>query len=227
MASKPASVLGRVAVARRRWWYFGGALLVVVALIVIGSIALTQTHAAAPKLRSAGVADSPTPSARASATPAPSSSTPPTSTSEPANKPTNAPAPMSTAAPQPLDKPADPVSGVTVQIESLQAVSGTGGAPGEIAGPSIRFGVKITNNTAAAVSLAPVVVNAYYGSDSRPAVQLSGPGASPLPAQVSSGASAVGVFVYNVPRAQRDKVRITVDFAADVPEIVFEGSAPR
>lgn len=117
--------------------------------------------------------------------------------------------------------------GVTVALSDLEAVEGEASMPGEIAGPSLRFTVTFTNDSDEAYSLTGAVTNVYYGTDQIPAIELAEPGGSALPAEVGPGETATGVFIYNVPTDDRDQVRITVDYAAAEPAVVFEGEGPR
>ena len=99
--------------------------------------------------------------------------------------------------------------------------------PGEIGGPSVRFTIRITNTTGKTFNLTNTVVNAYYGTSSTPAVQLQQPGGKDFPTSVKTGASATGVFVFNIPKAQRAHVEVTVDTAVQNPVIAFKGPAPK
>ncbi|RWZ50893.1 hypothetical protein ELQ90_08665 [Labedella phragmitis] len=126
-----------------------------------------------------------------------------------------------------FDDEAPVAEGVTVAVSDLESVDGEASMPGEIAGPSLRFSVTFTNDGDEAYSLVAAVTNVYYGDDQIPAIELAEPGGKALPTEVAPGKSATGTFVYNVPTGERDRVRITVDYAAADPAVVFEGSAPK
>lgn len=128
---------------------------------------------------------------------------------------------------RPFDDDADIGGGVTVALSDLESVDGEAQGPGEISGPSIRFTVTFTNDGDEAYSLAGAVTNVYYGADRVPAIPLPGPGGAPFPAEVDAGKTATGTFIFNVPTDQRDTVRITVDYEAADPALVFEGAAPQ
>lgn len=66
-------------------------------------------------------------------------------------------------------------------------------------------------------------MNLAYGSDRTPANTFS-TGTSSFPASVDAGATATGVYVFAVPADAQDDLRLTVDYAVDVPVVVFEGS---
>ena len=79
------------------------------------------------------------------------------------------------------DAPVEIVSGVTVSLGTLEAVDGEANAPGETAGPAVRFTVTIVNDTDASIDLSTVVVTAYSGADRVPAEPCRAP--SPPPAK--------------------------------------------
>jgi len=125
------------------------------------------------------------------------------------------------------DAPVEIVSGVTVSLGALEAVDGEANAPGETAGPAVRFTVTIVNDSDASIDLSTVVVTAYSGADRVPAEPLTEPGAVPFESEVAAGDTATATFVYTVPVEQRDDVTIIVDYQAGVPAAVFQVTAPR
>jgi hypothetical protein len=128
--------------------------------------------------------------------------------------------------PIPLTDQAAVVPGVVFSISELEAVDGTARGPGEVAGPSLRFAVSVRNDTAAPVSLTSTVVNVYFGADQSPATELASPGGVALADEVAAGGTVRAVFIFNVPNDARDLVQIAVDYSAEVPIVLFEGSAP-
>ncbi|GAA4753698.1 hypothetical protein GCM10025783_28260 [Amnibacterium soli] len=211
-------------------------------VVVLGLLA-----AAVAVLVVVGVTDaaSAPPAARPSTTaPAPAASRSPSVTSEPTRTPTPAPRPSKTTepsraaaakpTPQPTktaaitqSTPAAIKKELSVRVVDMEAVTGTAQGPGEVAGPSVRFTIRITNTTGAPVKLSNTVINAYVGEDRSPAVQLQSPGARNFPISVADGASATGAFVFNIPKAERDRVQVTVDTSVNNPVIAFEGAAPK
>lgn len=125
------------------------------------------------------------------------------------------------------DVPVEIVSGVTVSLGELEAVDGEANAPGETAGPAVRFTVTVENGTDASIDLSTVVVTAYSGADRVPAEPLTEPGAVPFESEVAARETATATFVYTVPVEQRDDVTIIVDYQAGVPAAVFQVVAPR
>ena len=72
--------------------------------------------------------------------------------------------------------------------------------PGEVAGPAVRFTLRLRNDSAQEVPLNTTVVNLYYGKAKTPASPLSEPGGAPLPATVAAGGEASGTYVFVVPQ---------------------------
>lgn len=208
---------------------------VLIAVIVVVAVAGLITAAALPP------ASSPT----ASAVPAASGSTAPSTTSTPTvsatakpsasatakakakAKATTAPTPQPTkSAPITQSTPAAIKKELSVRVTKMEAVAGTADGPGEVAGPSVRFTIRIDDSTGKSVDLSNTVVNAYFGADSTPAIALQSPGGKAFPASVKDGGSATGVFVFNIPKASRGTVQVTVDTSVNNPVIAFKGAAP-
>lgn len=126
-----------------------------------------------------------------------------------------------------MSEPATVAAGVMVTIGPIESVAGEASSPGEVAGPSVRFSVFVSNSTAAAIKLDGVVVSVDYGTTREPALELASPGGVPFPSVVSAGATARGTFVFRIPESGRSLVRITVDYAVGTNPTVFEGSAPK
>ncbi|MCB5274221.1 hypothetical protein BJG92_01751 [Arthrobacter sp. SO5] len=134
--------------------------------------------------------------------------------------------PQPTAAPVEIKAKKAVKGGVSATITELEAVQGEATGIGEVAGPSVRFKVTVTNDTAKAISLDAAVVDVSYGKDEEPAGQLSGPDGVVFPASVEPGTSGVGVFVFSVPPDARDKVKIHFNLEAETPVATFEGKLP-
>jgi hypothetical protein len=216
----PESAGASEAHSRRR------ALVILVSVVVLALVA-------ALVIWSVTSANSPTPGAAPTSSTEPSAdaSTDPSATPTPGSDdaPSEEPAAGGEVADDILefDDEAPVAEGVTVAMSDLESVDGEASMPGEIAGPSLRFSVTFTNDGDEAYSLVAAVTNVYYGDDQIPAIELAQPGGKALPSEVAPGESVTGTFVYNVPTDQRDRVRITVDYAAADPAVVFEGSAPK
>lgn len=213
------------AVTRRDRAALIAALAVAVIAVVVFGVVHGATSAGHPA--AAGTSTS-QPAGRS----APSSVARPVSTSSPSTRstppPTNPPVVAATPQPThtaPLAVPAVIVHALTARVTRIEAVQGVANGPGEIAGPALRFTIRITNSTGHAVDLSNTVVNAGSGPHAVPANQLESPGGAPFPRSVAAGHSAVGVFVFTVPKAQRADVTVTVDTSVHNPVIAFHGDA--
>ena len=111
-----------------------------------------------------------------------------------------------------------------VTLGSIESVQGEATLPGEVGGPSLRVTVNVHNGTDAELDLTGLVTNLYYGPDRAPAIQLTEPGAVAMPSSVPAGSDATGVYVFNVPTDQRDKVVVEVDLSADSTVVIFQGA---
>jgi hypothetical protein len=209
-------------------------IAVIIAVLALAAIIAAAVLTGAPGSPSGSETSSsatPDPTDAASATPGESGTAAPgepSATAAPGEPPaTAAPGEQPAAAPAvPMDESATINAGVTAKISNLEAVEGVAQAPGEVAAPSVRVTVDITNDTDAEVDLSTTVVTAYFGDDQTPALELNEPGASLMPATVAAGGTATGIYVFSIPPDQRQNVRIVVDYSVDVAPLVFEGQVP-
>lgn len=123
----------------------------------------------------------------------------------------------------PLTEANTPAAGVAARVVAIEAVTGKVQLPGEIAGPALKVTVEITNSTGSVLDTNGGVVNLYGGPRLVPAIPLSDPPGSPFPDRLEPGQRATGSFVFNVPIAQRDKIRVEVDFGRFGDVVLFEG----
>ena len=230
---------------RQRRWIIAIACVVVVGIVAAILVAALgggdDPSATAPPTTSATSSASaagttstgPKPSASASATrsatatatkSASPSATPSTATASP-KPPEESSKAIPTRKAVPIKSPAAFGGDVTAVITSVVPVRSTGVGPGEISGPAIKVGITINNDTADPLVLAQTTVNAYYGPRQAPATAIFGdPSSKPFAGTAAPGASAKGVYVFDVPRAGRGDVTITVSYAPLSPIVVFRGS---
>jgi hypothetical protein len=114
---------------------------------------------------------------------------------------------------------------VTASIVRVESVRGQAHGVGEVAGPALRFTVKVTNKGGKPVSLNLALVNVFYGSAKTPASSLSGPGYSPLPQKLKASGSATGRYVFGIPQGKRQTLRVEFSYKANAPTVIFRGSA--
>lgn len=171
-------------------------------------------------------APSVTASPTASSTPPASASPLPSQTTATAPKPSVQPTAMgqSTKPAVKLDRPAE-TSGIKVNLTSLRAITSKPQGPGEVKGPAIRVDLRLTNESKKDFDATSVLVT-LYDSKNDPGGEMLGAPHRPLQGVVKPGASATGVWVFNVPPSRRNPVRIMVTLPTDDPVLLFRGNAP-
>jgi hypothetical protein len=122
-----------------------------------------------------------------------------------------------------LDKPAKPTGDVVVTLPSIKAINAKGQGPGEVSGPALAVTVRVQNNGDKPVDLSNTVVN-LTAANGDPGAMMTGSPASPLPSEVKAGKTASGVYVFAVPKNQRDPITVEASINPDVPVVVFRGT---
>jgi hypothetical protein len=225
----------------RRTWLIIAAVVVAVGLavaLVLGNARGDDTASDAPSTPVATTA-APTPTPDASSAPAPvaSSAAP---TSKPAASPTSKATPKPSSRPSqtagaeapgagpavPLDSEAEPLPGITVSVSDVERVAGAGDGPGQIDGPAARFTVQVDNGGDDEVDLSKAVVNAYFGPDLVPGVQLSGPGARTMPGKVAAGSSVSGTYVFLLPASGATTLTVELFVTPDSDPVTWSGALP-
>ena len=193
--------------------------LIVIVLVVIAAVVgfgrAGSTTSGAPDANSQGT--------DAGGTPLPVDGAGAPSVAGPTSDPADPAAPVEQA-PVPLASPAAVTDDLTISISGITAVDGVASGVGEVGGPSLSFTVSATNSGPDAVSLQSTVVGLAYGQNLTPSNELGSAG-TPLPGEVAAGQTVTGSYVFVVPVEQRSDVRISVDYRAGIPVVVFEGSA--
>lgn len=121
-----------------------------------------------------------------------------------------------------LTDPVPLAAGATAEVTRIESVRSSAEIPGEVSAPALRFTIRATAGDRR-VDLVPVVVNAYYGRERTPAVSMGEPGAEPFPGQLAPGRSATGVFVFNVPPAERDLVHLEFSWSPKQKPVILTG----
>jgi len=205
--------------SRRRLVVLATALVVAAVVAVVAVLALRGDDEAGTSADGAP-AD---PGAAASTTAAPPELAPAPVTPEPAGPTEDATELPPSLTPVSFDEPAAVGNGITAEVESLEAIDGTGQGAGNIAGPALRVTIRITNGTAAPVSLDGVAVDLSYGAELTPASPLGDPSTAPFAGMVQPSGEATGVYVFSVPAGERDLVNLSVGYQAGAPFLVFAG----
>ena len=113
---------------------------------------------------------------------------------------------------------------LTAELISLKTQYVKSQYPGELSGNAVVLGLRLTNGTSKTVDLGNVVVNVTQ-ANGNPASQITSSPAKALPTTAKSGATANGVFVFTVPKNQRNPITVSVTLSADTTVAVFKGKA--
>lgn len=217
---------GRSIPPRRTIIAAAAALVVVLALVI-----WLFTRGGSDDTDTTATGSTPSPSAGTSPSPSgdgtPSSS--PTASGDPSSaSPSDPPSTVNTVKPLVLsfDKTATPLRDVDLEVTQVETIVGKGRIPGEISGPALRISLTATNDTDRAIAVNTTVANLYYAADRTPASPLIKSGADPFPASIRAGASATGVFVFTVPKDDRDPLRLEVILGSKFRVVEFSGSCP-
>ncbi|MHA3723937.1 hypothetical protein ACXR2T_08670 [Leucobacter sp. HY1910] len=126
-----------------------------------------------------------------------------------------------------LTERAEPLTGVFVEVVSVESVTAGRAIPGEPTGPAVMVEVRLVNESSKPVDAAGASISlTYNGEDQTPAVALTSDIATNWPAEVPAGESASSVFVFSLPDVVRGDIRVIVDLLAMGPDVVFEGPRP-
>ncbi len=215
--SRPTDGAGR----RRILLATGAALLVAALVAVVVALALRDDESAAADGGSSAAAGTSAPSTASAAPPelAPAPVTP-----EPAGPTEDATELPPSLAPVAFDEQAAAGDGVVADVVSIRAIDATAVGPGNIAGPALRVTVRITNGTAAPISLDGVAVDLAHGVEQLPASPVGDPSAAPFAGSLQPGEGAEGIYVFTVPADDRELVTLSVGYQAGAPFMVFTGS---
>ena len=127
-----------------------------------------------------------------------------------------------TAAPVALQAPAN-VNSVVISLVTIKAITVGASTPGEVAGPALAVTVKISNNSSEAVDVdsAYVTLLDSQGQEGQPTPE---PPAAPFKGSLQPGASASGVYVFNIAKTQRNPITVSVTAGAATAQFVGNAS---
>ncbi len=100
-------------------------------------------------------------------------------------------------------------------------MTAVGRGPGEVGGPAVAYSLRLVNGTGSTVDLQNTVVTAAYGARATPAGDASGPPAAAWRGSVRPGGAATATYVFLVPVAERDDVRLTISYDPGRPVVVL------
>lgn len=119
---------------------------------------------------------------------------------------------------------ADLGNGVSVRLDSVEAVHADAQLPGEIAGPGVKVAVVIKNDSPAAIDISNVGVDVVDAAGT-PTIFMSASPSAPFTGQLAAGSSATGVYVFALPASYTDPAAISVSYSTDAPIALFSGTA--
>ena len=111
---------------------------------------------------------------------------------------------------------------VTLKIDKVESIDAVAKVPGEISGPAVVFDITMTNGASSAIGLDSVAVTATTAGD-KPVSELSTDPAAPFRGVLEPGASSTGKYVFLIPKSERGKVEVTVQYAAPVGIVTLTG----
>ena len=125
------------------------------------------------------------------------------------------------AAPVDIDEPATIAGRVTASITGVRSIETEANVPGETAGPGVAVTIEVRNDSDETIDLNSVVLD-LIGADGVSATPILA-GTEPVGGPLASGAGASGTYVFNIEEALRRDDTLQLNYAADVPVIVFTG----
>lgn len=196
--------------------------------IAVGGVALAVIAGTAFAAHPGGgaAADAPAAVASTSAAASDAPSADPAASADPTASDSAQPTPQQTTQ-APLQSAVPIRTDLVAKVTKVESVAGKATLPGEVAGPAVRFTIRLTNTTGSAFDLSNAVVNAASGEDADPAYPLTQPGGKPFPTSVPAGGTVTGVYVFTIPTDERDRVSVSIDTSTDTPVVAFTGPAPR
>ncbi|MDA4892722.1 MULTISPECIES: hypothetical protein [Microbacterium] len=188
------------------------------------SIAIIITALAMPAL--AGCFAAPvsgagaTPSASAEPSPSASSILPPGADPTPTDGPLE-PAPLPTQE-APLDQPIAFDTGVTLRIDTVEAIEVTAETPGEVSGSAVRVTVTATNDSTEDQTVESAVVS-VVAADGALGIGTSAGEPDPFAGAIAPGDAKTASYVFMLDEAAGRDVVVSVNYAAGEPVAVFTG----
>lgn len=200
------------------------AVAVVAALLLIGGIIWALNRGDdSPSEKNAGTPDpgsttAPTPTPKKSGGATPGGPSP--SSGQPSGSPSTTRKPQHVR----LNEQGQAAKGIDLRIAKIESVKGESHIPGEVSGPALRLTVEVTNQRDRAVPIGSALANFYYGKDRKPATSLLKPGSKWFPKRVAANGTATGVYVFSVPKNDRDVLALEVILDNQLRTVEFNGS---
>ena len=139
-------------------------------------------------------------------------------------KETVTPAPTPEAIKTRLESPASPAEGLTVRLGGVKAIEAKAQGPGEVAGPAVAVTIEIENKGSKAFDTGLLSVN-LDDAKGRPGSGMMAKPAKWITGSVEPDAKVSGVYVFTVPKANRDPITVSVSLNPGMPTVLFTGRA--
>ncbi|WP_193613093.1 hypothetical protein [Nocardioides lijunqiniae] len=210
--------------APRRTSVLLGVVLTALVTLVAGVVWALSPGSNADPDRARAAAPSTTGAAQPAAPATPTRSASPGTSGSPGSL---QPAPYEEVTPRPavpLSATADFGTGLTLRIVEVEAVRSEARSPGEVSAPAVRLTMRARNASDRPIAVDGLAVTLEHGAARTPAVGVTEPGGAPFTGVLEPGATARGVYVFNVPPGERDLVRVTTSYTGAAPTLVLAGS---
>lgn len=123
-----------------------------------------------------------------------------------------------------MSEPADFGTGLQLVVTGAESVAGTARGPGEIAGPAVQLSLELRNHSDEPIGLDHVVVSLEHGPARAPASPLAGPPARDFEGVLEPSSTQRATYVYAVPTADHDDLRILASYAGEAPAVALVGA---
>ncbi len=121
-----------------------------------------------------------------------------------------------------LDEEADYGNDVTVTLDKVERVDGTGAGPGEVAGPSVLVTVSLRNGSTGDVDLGAVVVDLYTATGALGTPLYGDERTKPFEGVAATGDAVTATYVVRVPD-DSTQIKVSVSYEAETPAVTFLG----
>lgn len=123
-----------------------------------------------------------------------------------------------------LDTEVSLPDGVHLQVTKIKAFTAKAETPGEITGPALAVSVRLENKTKKPINVDSAIVT-LTETDGNPAQPTTSDPYKPFSGEVSIGDSRTGTYVFLIPKKDRKKLTLAVEYRAGQSIAEFVGNA--
>lgn len=123
-----------------------------------------------------------------------------------------------------LQAPATPAEGLTVRLAKIEAIEAKAQGPGEVSGPAVAITIELDNGGSEGFDTSLLSVN-LEDSKGLPGAGMIASPAAWINGTVEPGGKVQGVYVFSVPKANRDPLKVSVSVNPGLPTVLFTGKA--